>query len=46
VQALSEHWSDDVYQHTLATARAHLDHDNATIRKAAGLKLYDQLLDW
>jgi hypothetical protein len=45
-QALRERWDDQVYQHKLTTVRAHLDLYNATIRKAAGLKFYDQLFGW
>ena len=45
-RALRERWDDDVYQQTLAAARDHLDLYNATIRKAAGLKFYDQLFGW
>lgn len=45
-RALREHWHDDTYQQTLMAGRVHLDLYNATIRKAAGLKFYDQLFGW
>ena len=45
-RALRERWDDDVYQQALGAAHDHLDLYNATIRKAAGLKFYDQLFGW
>jgi hypothetical protein len=45
-RALREHWEDGRYQQTLTAGRVHLDLYNATIRKAAGLKFYDQLFGW
>jgi hypothetical protein len=45
-RALRELWDDATYKQTLMAARVHLDLYNATIRKAADLKFYDQLFGW